>query len=101
VPQQSRAKGALSRRRGKAGLNGFLRIAAVILLTAFVENRGMRAIGLTALLLGALAFLYPEFPQLHRFIPMISFDKSQSMMLGGLLVAVGALTLAIYRPSDG
>jgi hypothetical protein len=61
----------------------------------------MRTIGLIALLLGALAFLYPSFPELHRFVPMLNLDKSQSMLLGGLLVAVGALTLAIYRPTDG
>lgn len=61
----------------------------------------MRAVGLGVLLLGALAFLYPEFPELHRFVPMISLNKSDSIVLGGLLVAVGALTLAIYRPNNG
>jgi hypothetical protein len=61
----------------------------------------MRAIGLGALLLGALAFLYPEFPELHRFVPMIDLSKSQSMIIGGLLIAVGGLTLAIFRPERG
>jgi hypothetical protein len=61
----------------------------------------MRAVGLVALLLGALTFLYPQFPELHRFVPMVSLDKDQSMLLGGLLVAVGGLTLAIFRPDRG
>lgn len=61
----------------------------------------MRAIGLGALLLGALAFLYPQFPELHRFVPMIHLAKNDSMLVGGLLVAVGALAMAIFRPDRG
>lgn len=61
----------------------------------------MRAVGLIALLLGAVTFLYPEFPGLHRFVPMVSLGKSDSMLLGGLLIAVGALTLAIFQPNRG
>jgi hypothetical protein len=61
----------------------------------------MRVVGLAVLLLGSLAFLYPEFPELHRFVPMVALSKSDSMLLGGLLIAVGGLTLAIYRSSRG
>lgn len=57
----------------------------------------MRAVGLIALLLGAMSFLYPSFPELHRYVPAVEMGRQDAMLLGGLLVAVGALTLAIFR----
>ena len=54
----------------------------------------MRAIGLAALLLGALALVYPIWDQ---WLTMIRLSAPDAQLLGGLLVAVGALTLAIHR----
>ena len=54
----------------------------------------MRAIGLAALLLGALALVYPIWDQ---WVPMLRLAAPDAQSLGGLLVAVGALTLAIHR----
>ena len=54
----------------------------------------MRAVGLTALLFGALAFLFPYY---HELVPFIRLEQTDRMLVGGLLTAVGALTLAIYR----
>ena len=54
----------------------------------------MRAVGLTALLLGVLAFLFPWYRQ---YVPFIHIDPNDTRVMGGLLVAVGALTLAIHR----
>jgi hypothetical protein len=54
----------------------------------------MRAVGLAFLLLGTLAFTFPMYDQWVRWLVL---TRSESMWLGGLLVACGALTLAIYR----
>lgn len=57
----------------------------------------MRAIGLFCLLLGTLAFLFPFYDQYVRWLRLTTFD---TQLLGGLFVAVGALTLAIHRAKD-
>jgi hypothetical protein len=54
----------------------------------------MRAVGLAAILLGVLVFLFPYY---REWVPFISFRSNDSMLFGGLLVAVGGLTLAVYR----
>ncbi len=54
----------------------------------------MRAVGLTALLLSVLFFLFPWYDQ---FVPMIRLSGDDTRIIGGLLLAVSALTLAIYR----
>ncbi len=54
----------------------------------------MRAIGLAAILLGILALLFPYYGE---WVPLIRMKPSDSYLFGGLLVAVGGLTLAIWR----
>jgi hypothetical protein len=54
----------------------------------------MRAVGLAFLLFGALAFSFPMYDQWVRWIAL---TRSETMWVGGLLVACGALALAIYR----
>ena len=56
----------------------------------------MKAIGLAALLLGTIAFLHPWFRQ---YLPYSSITRNETQLIAGLLVAVGALTLAVqmYR----
>lgn len=58
----------------------------------------MRAVGLAALLLSVLFFLFP-FYQTH--VSFLRFSVSETRILGGLLLAVGALTLAIYGREPG
>lgn len=53
----------------------------------------MRSIGLAALLLGTLAFLLPWY---RIYVPEIRISGTDAQLLAGLLVAVGALTLAIH-----
>ena len=57
----------------------------------------MRAIGLTALLLSVLIFLFPFY---HIYVPFIRLRLEDTRILGGLLLAVGALTLAIYARQE-
>lgn len=54
----------------------------------------MRSVGLAAILLGVLVFLFPYYGD---WVPFITLKPSESQIFGGLLVAVGALALAIYR----
>jgi hypothetical protein len=54
----------------------------------------MRAVGLAFLLFGALAFTFPIYDQWVRWIAL---TRSDTIWLGGLLVASGALTLAVWR----
>lgn len=54
----------------------------------------MRAIGLAALLLSVLMFLFPWYDQ---WVPFIRISSQDTRILGGLLLAVGAITLAVYR----
>ncbi|MGV3491319.1 MAG: hypothetical protein ACO1OG_08360 [Devosia sp.] len=54
----------------------------------------MRAVGLAAILLGVLTILFPYY---EEWVPVVTLSTTDSYMFGGLLMAVGALTLAIYR----
>jgi len=54
----------------------------------------MRAIGLAALLLSVLIFLLPWYDQ---WVPFIRISTQDTRIVGGLLLAVGAITLAVYR----
>lgn len=54
----------------------------------------MRSVGLAALLLAVLFLLYPFYRQ---WLPHIRITTEDSRLLGGLLLAVGALTLAVFR----
>ena len=52
----------------------------------------MKAVGLAALLLGTLAFLHPWYRQ---YLPYTGITRSETQLMAGLLVAVGALTQAV------
>ena len=52
----------------------------------------MRAVGLAALLLSVLFFLFPFY---HTYVSFLRLSVGETRLLGGLLLAVGALTLAI------
>jgi hypothetical protein len=54
----------------------------------------MRAVGLAFLLFGTLAFTFPLYDQWVRWIVL---SRSETLWLGGLLIACGALSLAIHR----
>lgn len=54
----------------------------------------MRSVGLAALLLAVLFLLFPFYRQ---WLPHIRITTEDSRLLGGLLLAVGALTLAVFR----
>jgi hypothetical protein len=55
----------------------------------------MRAVGLAFLFCGTLVFTYPWYA---RWVDhWMAFAPKDSVWLGGLLVACGALTLAIHR----
>lgn len=54
----------------------------------------MRSVGLAALLLSVLIFLFPWY---DHWVPFMTISANDSRLLGGLLLAVGALTLAVYR----
>ncbi len=53
----------------------------------------MRSVGLVALLLSALFFLFPQY---REWVPFIAMGINESRIVGGLLLAVGALSLAVY-----
>ena len=59
----------------------------------------MRAVGLGFLLFGVLSFLYHPF--FREWVQFIVLTRNESIWLGGLLVACGALTLAIHRSRGG
>ena len=54
----------------------------------------MRSVGLAALLVAVLILLFPFYRQ---WVPHIPLSTGDSRLLGGLLLAVGAVTLAIFR----
>ena len=54
----------------------------------------MRSVGLAALLLSVLFFLYPWYRQ---WGPVLDISNNDTRIVGGLLLAVGALTLAVFR----
>jgi hypothetical protein len=54
----------------------------------------MRAIGLAAILLSSLFFLFPWY---REWVPVIDMTNNDTRLVAGLLLAVGALTLAVYR----
>lgn len=54
----------------------------------------MRSVGLAAILLSVLLFLFPWY---REWIPFIRFSAEDTRLLGGLVLAVGALTLVVYR----
>jgi hypothetical protein len=54
----------------------------------------MRSVGLAALLLAIVFLLFPFYRQ---WVPYIRISTADSRMLGGLLLAVGALTLVVFR----
>ena len=58
----------------------------------------MRAVGLAALLLSVLFFLFPFY---HSYVPFLRLGVGETRLLGGLLLAVGALTLDIYGREPG
>ena len=53
----------------------------------------MRSVGLLALLLSVLFFLFPFY---REWVPFIVIGTSDSRLVSGVLLAVGALSLAIY-----
>ena len=53
----------------------------------------MRSVGLLALLLSVLFFLFPFY---REWVPFIVIGTSDSRLVAGVLLAVGALSLAIY-----
>lgn len=53
----------------------------------------MRSVGLAALLLSVLFFLFPYY---HHWVPFIVLGTNDSRLVAGLLLATGALSLAIY-----
>jgi hypothetical protein len=54
----------------------------------------MRSVGLAVLLLAILFLLFPFYRQ---WVPHIRISTEDSRLLGGLLLAVGALTLVVFR----
>ena len=54
----------------------------------------MRSVGLAALLLSVLLFLYPWY---RHWAPVLDISNNDTRIVGGLLLAVGALTLAVFR----
>jgi uncharacterized membrane protein len=58
----------------------------------------MRAVGLAFLFFGVLSFLYPMY---REWVEFIVLTRNESIWLGGLLVACGALTLAIHQNRQG
>lgn len=56
----------------------------------------MRAVGLAVILLGVLTLVYPYY---EEWVPFITLRTSDAYIFGGLLIALGGLTLAIYRNS--
>jgi hypothetical protein len=52
----------------------------------------MRATGLASLLAGALFMLLPFYA---RLVPFVHFSADDGRLVGGLLVALGAIALAV------
>ena len=54
----------------------------------------MRSVGLAAILLSVLIILFPFY---RHWMPYIRLSTDDSRILGGVLLAIGALTLAVFR----
>lgn len=54
----------------------------------------MRSVGLAAILFSVLLLLFPFYRQ---WVPHIGLTTVDSRILGGCLLAIGALTLAVFR----
>lgn len=54
----------------------------------------MRSVGLAAILLSIMIILFPFYRQ---WVPHIGLSTEDSRILGGCLLAIGALTLAVFR----
>lgn len=54
----------------------------------------MRSVGLAVILLSVLILLFPFY---RHWVPHFRLSTDDSRMLGGTLLAVGALTLAVFR----
>ena len=54
----------------------------------------MRSVGLAAILLSVLILLYPFYRQ---WLPHIRFSIEDSRLLGGALLAIGAITVSVFR----
>jgi hypothetical protein len=54
----------------------------------------MRSVGLAALLVSVLFFLYPWY---RHWLPLLDISNTDTRIVGGLLLAVGSLTLAVFR----
>ena len=54
----------------------------------------MRSVGLAAILLSVLILLFPFYRQ---WVPYIRLSIEDSRLLGGALLAVGAVSLAVFR----
>ena len=54
----------------------------------------MRSVGLAAILLSVLILLFPFFRQ---WLPHIRLSTEDSRLLGGALLAIGALTVSVFR----
>ena len=54
----------------------------------------MRSVGLAAILLSVLILLFPFY---RHWVPYIRLATDDSRILGGALLAVGALTLVVFR----
>jgi hypothetical protein len=54
----------------------------------------MRSVGLAAILLSVLVLLFPFYRQ---WVPYVRLATGDSRILGGCLLAIGALTLMVFR----
>lgn len=54
----------------------------------------MRSVGLAAILLSVMILLFPFYRQ---WVPHIRLSIEDSRLLGGALLAVGAVSLAVFR----
>ena len=54
----------------------------------------MRSVGLAAILLSVLILLFPFYRQ---WVPHIRLSIEDGRLLGGALLAIGALTLTVFR----
>ena len=57
----------------------------------------MRVTGLVSLLAGAMFMLLPFYAHL---VPFVRFTVSDGRLVGGLLIALGAIALAISRRNE-
>jgi hypothetical protein len=79
---------------GGYSLNRNLSVTGCIRVFPQLRRGNMRSVGLAALLLAVLFLLFPFYRQ---WVPHIRISTEDSRLLGGLLLAVGGLTLAVFR----